>query len=458
MSTNATDVALGIDDVVPLPEVASDPARWRALSARMHRRIFLRSEGTISPVGLPHAVSGRLLATCTEVVKRMNRFYAGVAAAYYTQPALRDEYLVNAMLEPLLALEHDQPVATPISRFDAVLERDGSVRIIELNSVGICMFHMRGVLYLMRELARGGFERDARTLDDLVRDTVVDGFVRFATARLANPKPRLVFGAINPTNWMRAGHRLFRAAFQRHGHDFVFGGPEHVELTDSEIRVRGTRVDVVWGDFLFYIAYQYNRYIETKWPTKLPDYGEAPMRAAALIADRRFLAILQRRDAALISPARSYLALPKSLLSWIHRDDRPVLADDRDYLAAHVARTYSVRDRADGLLRHTDVVANRGDFLVKPCQYGGSHGVDLGRLVDPAAWRAKLDAIWDDPTWVVQEFREPVTSANGDYVSLGVANLDGVLGGFYFRTAPSLSISARDSMLVPAVAKHQPNA
>jgi hypothetical protein len=440
---------LGIADVTPLPEVAADPARWAALSARMHRRVFLRSEGTISPVGAPHAVTGKLLATSNELVAKIDRFYAGVAAAYYERPELRAEYLVNPLVEPLLEIERDRPVTTPISRLDAVLGRDGSVRVIEINSVGICMFHMRGLLYLIRELARGGFADDARRLDGVVHDTIADGFVRYANASLAKPRTRLVFGALNPSSWMRAGHRLFRAAFQRHGHDFVFGGPEHVEITDTQLEVRGTPVDVVWGDFLFYIAYQFSRYSETKFPTKLPDYGEAPARAAAIITDARMLAQLRRRDLALISPARSYLALPKSLLSWIHRDDRPV--PDRAFLQQHVARTYSARDRADGLVRREDVIANRGDFLVKPCQYGGSHGVDLGKLTDAAAWTAKLDAIWDDPTWVVQVFHEPVTASNKQYVSLGIANLDGVNGGFYFRTAPSLSISARDSLFVPAI-------
>jgi hypothetical protein len=441
-------IDLGLADVRPMPGVAADPERWEAVRRHMHRGVFLRSEGTVSPVDAPQIVSGALLAQAKDVVARLNRFYAGVAAAYYERPELRAEHLVNPVLEPLLALEADQPVATPLSRFDAVLDADGTIRVIELNSVGICLFHMRGLLYLVRALARGGFEDDARRLEQIARDTIVEGFLRFARARGAPERP--VVGAVSPSNWMRAGHLLFRGAFQRAGCDYVFGGPEHVEVTHSELRIRGTRIDVLWADFLLYIAYQFSRYQETKFPTKLPDYGQTPAQAAALIADPHFIAHLRERRVVMLSPARSYLALPKSLLSWIHRSDRPVPDKDRAFLATHVARTYSARDRLDGVIALDDILANRGDFLVKPCQYGGSHGVMIGRMASADDWRARVTAIWDDPTWVVQAFHEPGRTTTGEYLSLGIANLDGVFGGCYFRTSPSLLVSARDSLFVPA--------
>jgi hypothetical protein len=280
---------------------------------------------------------------------------------------------------------------------------------------------------------------------------VVEGFLRFSRARLADPPARLVVGALTPSGWYRAGHLLYRAAFQRAGADYVFGGPEHLEVTDGEIRLRGTRIDVLWADFFFYMAYQYSRYKETKFPSKIPDFGQTPAQAAALLSDPRFLAHLRARRVVNISPARAYLALPKSLLSWIHSPDRPVDEQDRPFLAAHVARTYSARDRAEHVIAREIVERDRGEFLVKPCQYGASHGVLLGRMAEPDAWRAKLAEIWDDPSWAVQEFREPIKTTSGDWVSLGLANFDGALGGVFFRTSPSLLINARDSGFVPAV-------
>jgi hypothetical protein len=443
-------IELGLPDVHALPGLASDPERWEQLRRRMHQRVFLRSEGNVIDVAAPQIVSGRFVERAAEVVARFNRFYAGVAAAYYERPDLRAEHLVNPLLDPLLEIDADHPVTTPLSRLDAVLEPDGSIRVIEINSVGVCLVHMRGLFYLIRELARGGFADDARLLDELSRDMIVKGFLRFTSARLAAPPARQVVGALTPSGWYRAGHLLYRAAFQRAGCDYVFGGPEHLEVTDKEIRLRGTRIDVLWADFFFYMAYQCARYQETKFPSKMPDFGKTPAQAAELLANRRFLEHLRTGRVVNISPGRAYLALPKSLLSWIHRSDRPVPEDDRAFLAEHVARTYSARDRADGLITVEEATKNRGELLVKPCQYGASHGVLLGRMAEPDAWRDKLAEMWDDPSWALQEFREPVKTAGGEWVSLGLSNFDGALGGVYFRTSPSLLINARDSGFVAA--------
>ena len=440
-----TGLDLGLADIAPLPGVAADPHAWERLQRRMHGRVFLRSEGNVIALDAPQLVTGQLLARSKEIVARFNRFYANAAAAYFTQPALRPEFLVNPLLDPLLEIDN-QPIATPLSRFDAVLEPDGKIRIIELNSVGVCLIHMRGLFYLIRELARGGFEADAQILDRLGLDMVRTGFLRFAGDAL--PK-RPVIGALTPSRFFRAGHLLYRAAFQRAGCDYVFGGPEHLEVTPDEIRIRGTRIDVLWADFFFYLAYQHARYKDIPFPTAMPDFGKTPAQAAELLANRHFLDHLRSGRVVNISPARAYLALPKSLLSWIHRSDRPVDEADRKFLTDHVAQTWSARDRADGLITIDEVANERGEFLVKPCQYGASHGVQLGRMTEAAAWRDKLVTIWNDPSWAVQRFHLPVKTNRDEWVSLGLSNFDGVLGGLYLRTSPSLLINARDSGFVP---------
>ena len=81
--------------------------------------------------------------------------------------------------------------------------------------------------YLIRELARGGFENDY-ALDQLSRDMVVEGFLKFARARSASLPARPVIGALTPSGWFRAGSLLLRVAFERAGCDYVFGGPEHL--------------------------------------------------------------------------------------------------------------------------------------------------------------------------------------------------------------------------------------
>ena len=415
----------------------------------MQRRVFLRSEGTSVEVGAPQQLSGPLLATSRDLISRFDKFYGEVAAAYYTHPELRAEFLVNPLIEPLIELEADRPIATPLSRFDVVLGADGSLRVIELNSNGVCLFHLRSLLYLIRELDRGGFPDDAKHLDELAHATVT-AFLRYVATR--GPVPtRPVIGALGPTHHLRAGHLLFRAAFERHGCDYVFGAPEHLGITDRGVQLRGRTVDVLWADFLFYLAYQCGRYQQTKWPSKMPDFGQAPAQTAALLADRRFIDHVRTGRVVLLSPARSYLALPKSLLSWTHREDRPIT--DRAFLAAHVARTSSHLDRLEHRIALDDIAAARERYLIKPCQYGGSHGVQLGRMLDDATWRTRLTEIWDDPDWVVQEFYKPARTPSGAWVSLGLQNFLGAFGGAYIRTSSSELISARDAEFIPCVAE-----
>src|SRR5205823_3742716 len=101
-------------------------------------------------------------------------------------------------------------------------------------------------------LDRGGFEDDAQRLDQLARDTVVRGFLRFAATRVGVLPKRPVVGALTRPGFFRAAQRLYRAAFERAGCDYVEGAWEHLEVTDADIRIRGTRVDILWADFFLY--------------------------------------------------------------------------------------------------------------------------------------------------------------------------------------------------------------
>jgi hypothetical protein len=72
-------------------------------------------------------------------------------------------------------------------------------------------------------------------------------------------------------------------------------------------------------------------------------------------------------------------------------------------------------------------------------------------LSDRERWRVRLSEIWADPSWALQEFREPVKAASGEFISFGLQNFAGSLGGVYIRTSTSLMISARDAAFIPAV-------
>ncbi|HVE86468.1 MAG TPA: hypothetical protein VND93_26610, partial [Myxococcales bacterium] len=61
----------------------------------------------------------------------------------------------------------------------------------------------------------------------------------------------------------------------------------------------------------------------------------------------------------------------------------------------------------------------------------------------------RLEAIWDDPEWVLQEYHPPRRAPDGQVLSLGLYNHGGRLGGVTLRAGDSLVVSARRSRLVP---------
>ncbi len=412
--------------------------------------MFLRAEGTAVTVGAPQLVEPALAARLRELTGRFAAFYRRAIASYFERPELAGDHLVNPLLAPLIELDRAAPFPDPAHRFDAVLDARGDLRVIENNSVGVCLFHYRAHLYLIRELDRRGMAGAARALEAEVGELAA-GFRRYYEAAHPAPRDRPTIGSLAPREWLRAGQILFRAAFERHGFDYVFGGPDALEVTRDGVRLRGRPIDLLWSDFLFYPAYQVDRYMQTRFPSRLGRYDDAPSHVAALLADPRFLGHLAERRVINMSPATAYLGLPKLLLSWIHRADRPVPDEDRAYLARFVARTYAAPDRLGGVLDREAAIARRDDLLLKPCQYGGSHGVVIGREVTADAWAARLAEIWDDPAWVLQDFIEPVRTAGGAWLSLGLSSFGGRLGGVVLRTSPRRTVSARDADYIPTV-------
>ncbi|HWO24535.1 MAG TPA: hypothetical protein VNO30_37590 [Kofleriaceae bacterium] len=443
-------MTLGIPGLRPLPALAADPAGWAAVDAALAAKVFLRAEGTAITMGAPQLVEPDLAARLRELTSRFAAFYRRAIATYFERPELAADYLVNPLLAPLIELDRHAPFPDPAHRFDAVLDGSGALRVIENNSVGVCLFHYRAHLYLIRELARRGLEDAARALEVEVAELAA-GFRRYYEAAHPAPRERPTIGSLAPREWLRAGQRLFRAAFERHGFDYVHGGPDALEVTASGIRLRGRPIDLLWSDFLFYPAYQADRYLQTKFPSRLGRYDDAPAQVAALVADPRFIGHLAERRVINLSPATAYLGLPKLLLSWIHRADRPVADEDRAYLARFVARTYAAAERAGGVIGRDEAIERREELLIKPCQYGGSHGVVIGRDVAADAWAVRLAEIWEDPTWVVQHFVEPARTADSAWLSLGLSSFGGRLGGVVLRTSPRRTVSARDAAYIPTV-------
>jgi hypothetical protein len=444
-------IDLGVPGLAALPELQVAPEKWRELAARLSSSRFLHSEGFATPLGTPQRASPELMARSHELVARFNRFYEHAIDSYYAERAPRAEYLWNPLFDRPLAIDRATPIGLPLSRLDCVLTDDDQMRVVELNAPGVCTLHLRSALYLSIMLRRAGFEESARLLDWLGYEQV-SSFRRFYQAQQpAEPKESPRIGLVFLPAYHRGTRVVWRELFCRYGFRWSEGTLADVEITRDALKVRGEPVDILWGDLLFHLGYQYVRYRETTWKSKLGDFSVAPEQTRTILDDPRVLELIASRRLVNITPVKSYLAMAKSLLAWIHRPDRPVPEEDRRWLAEHVARTYSALDRSEGAIAQSEVIARREAYLLKPCQYGGGHGVLIGRTVEPGEWARRVEATWSDPSWVVQDFYLPRRAPSGEWTSFGLYNYGGRMGGIALRTDPSLLIGARTAAFVPVL-------
>jgi hypothetical protein len=438
---------LGLDGLRPF-DCFTSPEAWPRLVRALAGRPFLRSEGMAIVPGPPHLASGPLLAGFRDTVARFDRFYRAVIAAYY---AGGTELVPDPMFARMLDAERAIELALPLTRLDLVITEDGTLRAIELNSVGVCTHHIRTAAYLGRELARLGWADDARRLawfyDEMVA-SIRRAYLRRAAEPVAAPRIAVLY----TSDMFRASRVLWRDAFTRRGFAFVACHADELELGPGGVRARGAPVDVVWSDYLFFFGYQQRRYAETRFPSRFGDFSRAQAEAVRILDHPDWPGLIADGRVVCVSPAQAYLAWSKHLLSWIHRGDRPVPEADRAWLADHVARTWSASERIGGALALDEAVRRRDELLIKPCSYGGSHGVLPGCEASAADWARRLDEIWTDPAWVVQAFHPPRRTADGQFLSLGLYSYGGRLGGITLRTGPSRNVSARDSVFIPAVA------
>jgi glutathionylspermidine synthase len=442
-------LALGVAGLAPFPGIVREPARWQSLLGWMSERPFFSSEGLSTTLGPPHFVEGPLRARCEEVVARFDRFYREVIAAYHRHPALRADFGVNAKFARAIELDRETVMPLPLSRLDCVLCPDGQLRVIEINPIGVSTLHLQNAYYLTRSFARHGWPEEAKLLGGIY-DTLIAAVERYVRAcePVAMSAAPLV-ALVTPKNMHRGSRAIWRKALAAIGWRGRSATADRIEVRTDGVYLDGERVDVLWTDTLVHLGYQYERYRHTKWPSRFGDYSSAPEMSLRLLGDERVLEHIRARRVVHLSPASAYLALSKQLLAWIHDADRPI--SERGWLAEHVARTYSARDRLAGRPSRDEAIARRSELVLKPCQYGGAHGVIVGTASAPSEWARRVEEVWADPDWVLQDYHEPGRAPNGEWLSIGLYNYGGRFGGMTIRSADDLVISARKSRFIVAI-------
>jgi hypothetical protein len=434
----------------PLAPFDADPGAWDEIATALTKRPFLYSEGMGAAIGTPQRAAPWLVERSRRLVGAFHRFYAAIIDAegpLAAEPAraLEDPYERFARLE-------GKRTAPLLGRYDCVLDAEGGLRVIELNPVGVCTLHLRAVSYLERALLRRGLVEPARAIAEL-REGKLAAVRRYCDETLAS-RPSRPTAALVLLPGMHRGSKLFwRRELGDAGFEVVDARPDEVRVDGGRVRVAGRAVDVLWVDWFLYLGYQQRRYEQTRFASKVGDYSKSSSAAEALINTPGLDEALRDRAVTFISPMRSYRALSKALLAWIERPALPISDTDREVLREHVTRTHDHSERLAGVVVPEDARARKDALVLKPCRFGGSHGVTIGRDTAADEWARRLEETWSDPEWVLQAFSPPALDARGHQLSLGVYDYGGELGGILVRTAPQTIVSARTADIVVAVTR-----
>jgi hypothetical protein len=442
---------LGLDGLQPLPPFDRDPTLWAGIEREMLGRPFLRQDGLLTTrLTAPQVASKDLFARCDEIVRRFDGFYRTVVDSFYERPELHPHYLINPAFEAAIQADRGWSTALPLSRFDCVIDPQGKIRVIELNPVGNCTIHLRNALYSAHYLQKRKLDEQAQRLGQL-GDDIADSISRFAGERLRRLN-QPTMGVLTPQGYLRGLAVFWRKQFSRLGWRVLHAHGAEVRMlgSPSSLEVQAKKVDVLWGDYLFYAAYQDDRFRASRIPGRFIGFRDTPTLAARIAQDDAYLGLLRDGKLINVSPWCVYAALPKGLLAWIHDDTMPC-PDDRAWLQEHVAQTWAVADRAGGRITREQAVREREALLVKPSQSGGAHGVVLGCEASAADWEAVVGKVWDDPGHVLQRYHEPARTPEGEWISLGLYNYGGRLGAITIRLGGSLVISGRDTAFVSVV-------
>lgn len=443
MAPTATVTAPSAQDLLPPFEPALAHRReWETLAATIAGRPFSRADGLAWSLGTPYVLSPALERTCRELVARMHRFYLAAIAAYYRDPS-EPRFFVNDLFREAILASERVPRPLPLSRLDCVLTPSGELKVIEINPIGVSVHGIRMAAYVARRLVKmAPFHDYGVALGRPARQMA-------QSVRRASSRERPTVGFLTFGEMLRTARVIDRELFGELGLGHVGGRPDQLERGET-VSLRGRPIDVLWADMLFYNAYQEARYRQTRWTTRVAgDFGSTPELVAPLLADREFVAKLLDGRLPLVSPLPSYLAISKSLLGQGFMGRIASDEEERAYLGRHVATTWALDDRQRGALTLAQAIEARGELVLKPCMYGGAHGVLAGRDTDPALWQERLRATWDDPEWVLQQFHPPATDASGAYLSIGIYNFAGEFGGMVCRASPKLVVSVRNAAMIP---------
>ncbi len=336
---------------------------------------------------VPHLFGPDDVAFLRDVSSTTHGILTKIIARFLEDPSYREIFHFPAEVERLILLPCDYHELLPLARFDLFLdEADRSFKF--------CEFNTDGSGAMSRDLEVGHALQQGATYQEFARRHQVDQFELFDSwVRAFMKSYRETADAkdvptIAVTDFRESGvfsdFNRFIAAFERAGmparfvdvREFVFDGEHLVDPSD------GTVIDAV-----------YRRAVTSEI---LQHPGECDAFIDAIAAGK----------VCVIGHFRTTVVHSKviSIVLFDPRTRAFLTPEEGAFIDAHVPRTY--RLKRDGSVDLETVLATKDEWIVKPEDDYGAHGVYLGLDMDDEAWRAAIENSLDKG-FVVQEFYPP---------------------------------------------------
>lgn len=324
-----------------------------------------------------------------------------------------------------------------LSRYDAAVQADGQLKIMELNTACPGAFMISEAVSLVTE---HGFERmngDLIDLDTMRMGTVVPRHLRDALLKIeeASGIAQGTIGILTDENELSFELNHLVDAFHACGREAIVADARDLQLRDGRLFHKDHYLSLVYNKFRISTPHSPNHC----WR----DGFEA--RYAAFLQAQRTGQVVSVNNLAGMA-----LGENKALLAVLHDPlmQQEFSADQRQLVQDHILWTARLADgTAEFHGEKIDLLAtvrrDRQRFVIKPANEGRGYGVVIGKYCSDQQWHAAC-RLQDDVPQVVQEFVEtltfPVVSNRGGrvkadpmYLTLGLGTIAGRYEGLVSR-------------------------
>lgn len=293
-----------------------------------------------------------------------------------------------------------------VSRYDAVITADGSIRILELNT-GCPAGFMHAEEFsnvtdgAIHALSVGGGEVGAELgFQPHQFGTIPGGALveeLLAIERKANIPPALI-GLVNDENNLQNELELIARAFQRHGRDAAIINAAEIQYENQQALWREQPVSLMYNKIRISTERSPKHHWSPGFESRYAGFLES-IKNDATVAVNNLAGLTVAEDKGLLE----ILRLPE-LASVLTPEQRQFVEEYVLWSARLFDRTIEWRGKTVDLLPF--VKANREKFVIKPANEGRGFGVVVGKFATDEEWEAACQIDPDMPR-IVQEYAEP---------------------------------------------------